>query len=127
VGINPNTDASVILATTNGGIGGVTTPQLTLKLSGLSSGVLKLGKRLTIKGTVTSTSLAGEKITLTVQRKVGAKWRKVTSAARVISTSGAYSWRYKPTKKGSYRLRATIAKTATHAAARTMWHAFKVK
>ena len=42
------------------------TPKLTLKLSGLKSGVLKLGKRVTAKGKVTPTSLAGGKVVLTV-------------------------------------------------------------
>ena len=103
------------------------TPKLTLKLSGLKSGALKLGKRLTAKGSVTPTSLAGSKVTLAVQRKRGGKWRKVTSLARTISASGAYSWKYKPTKKGSYRIQATIARAAANTAAETTWRTFKVK
>ena len=67
------------------------TPKLTFMLSGLSSGTLKLGKRLTAKGTVTPISLAGSKVTLTVQRKQGGKWRKVKSLAWTIGTRGAYS------------------------------------
>ena len=102
-------------------------PHLTLKLSGLKGGALKLGKRLTAKGTVTPTSLAGSKVTLTVQRKVGGKWRKVKTMTAAIGAGGTYSCKYKPAKKGSYRLRATIAKTATHTAARTTWRTFKVK
>ena len=37
------------------------------------------------------------------------------------------TWAYKPAKKGAYRLQVTIAKTATHVAARTKWLGFKVK
>ena len=55
------------------------TPKLTLKLSGLRSDALKLGKRVTAKGTMTPTSLAGSKVTLTVQKK-GAKWVNVKTA-----------------------------------------------
>ena len=33
----------------------------------------------------------------------------------MISASGAYSWKYKPAKRGAYRMRATIAKTAAPA------------
>ncbi len=40
---------------------------------------------------------------------------------------GAYGWTYKPVKKGSYRLRAAIARTATRTAGRTTWRRFKVK
>ena len=103
------------------------TPHLTLKLSGLISGALKLGKRLTAKGSVMPTSLAGAKVTLAVQRKVGGKWRKVISVAHTVAASGAYGWKYKPAKKGSYRIRATIAKTAANTAAATKWNTFKVK
>ena len=103
------------------------TPKLTLELSGLKSGVLKLGKRLTAKGAVTPKSLAGNKVTLTVQRKQGGKWHKVTSVACTIAANGAYGLKYKPVKKGSYRMRATIAKTAANTAATTTWRTFKVK
>ena len=106
---------------------GQTTTKLTLKLSGLTHRVLKLGKRLTARGSVTPSSLAGGKVTLTVQRKQAGKWRKVTSLVRTISASGAYSATYRPAKKGSYRLRAAIAKTATNTAAATKWETFTVK
>jgi hypothetical protein len=105
----------------------VVTPTLTLKLSGLTKGALTLGKRVTAKGTVTPTSLAGDKVTLTVQRKSGTKWRKVTSLAATIGASGAYSCKYKPATMGSYRIRATIAKSAANTAAATKWLTFKVK
>ena len=102
-------------------------PHLTLKLSGLKGDALKLGNRLTAKGTATPLSLAGSKVTLTVQCKQGGKWRKAKTVTRTIGASGTYSWKYKPAKKGSYRIQATIAKTATHTAAKTKWLKFKVK
>ena len=76
-------------------------PTLTLKLSGPTSGVLKLGRHFTAKGTLTPTTLAGEKVTLTLQRYRLGKWRKVTNATRTISTSGAYAWNYRPSARGS--------------------------
>jgi len=103
------------------------TPTLYLKLSGLKHGALKLGKRLTAKGSVTPTSLAGSKVTLTVQRKQGSKWRKAKGLTCKISAGGTYSRTYKPTRKGSYRIRATIAKTAANTAAASKWLKFKVK
>ena len=105
----------------------VVTPKVTLKLSGLTSGALKLGKRVTAKGRVTPSSLAGSKVKLSVQKKKGAKWVTVKSTARTIGVSGAYSWKYKPAKRGAYRMRATVAKNAAHAAAATPWRKFKVK
>ena len=75
-------------------------PKVTLKLSGLKSGAMKLGKRVTATGKVTPTSLAGSKVRLTVQKKRGARWVTVKSVARTISASGAYSWKYKPRQEG---------------------------
>jgi len=102
------------------------TPKATLKLSGLTSGAMKLGRSVTAKGKVTPTSLAGSKVKLTVQKKRGARWVTVKSVARTISASGAYSWKYKPATRGAYHMRATIAKTAAHTAARTKWRTFRV-
>ena len=62
-----------------------------------------------------------------MQKKRGARWITVKSTARTISASGAYSWKYKPAKRGAYRMRATVAKTTAHAAAATPWRKFKVK
>jgi photosystem II stability/assembly factor-like uncharacterized protein len=102
-------------------------PTITLKLSGLKSGAVKLGKSVSAGGLVTPTSLAGSKVTLTVQLKKGAKWVKARTFSAAIASTGAYSWKFKPAKKGAYRVQATIAKTATHAAVTTKWLAFKVR
>jgi hypothetical protein len=102
-------------------------PTVTLMLSGLKSGAIRLGKSVTAKGTVTPTSLAGRKITLTVQKKSGTKWVKAKTGVATLSATGAYGWRYKPTTKGAYRVQAKIAKTTTSAAATTKWRSFKVK
>jgi len=104
----------------------VFTPTLTLKLSGLTSGAMRLGRSVTAKGIVTPTSLAGSRVKLTAQRK-GATWVSVKSVARTISATGAYRWMYKPATRGAYHMRATIAKTAAHTAAKTKWRPFKVK
>jgi photosystem II stability/assembly factor-like uncharacterized protein len=105
----------------------VVKPKLSLKLGGLRRGALKLGRRLTVAGKVTPTSLAGSKVKLSVQRKRVRRWVKVTTVQRTISTTGAYSWRYKPARRGSYRMRATIAKSATNTSAKTTWRTFKVR
>jgi len=96
-------------------------PTLTLKLTGLKSGSIKLGKSVTAKGVVTPASLAGGKVALKAQLKKGAKWVKAKAFSALITSTGAYSWKYKPAKKGSYRVQAVIAGTAAHAAATTKW------
>jgi hypothetical protein len=125
--------SGIITVTTAGGMATSATrftimvkPQLTLKLSGLSGAVLVLGKTLSLSGTVTPASLGGT-VTLTVQREQSSKWLAVTSSARTISGSGTYSWTYRPVKKGTYRIKTTIAATAAHAAATTMWTVFTVR
>ena len=105
----------------------ISTQTMTLKLSGLKSGSLKHGKSVTAKGFVTPTSLVGSKVTLTAQLKKASKWVKAKTASATITATGAYSWKYKPAKKGAYRIQAAIAKNATNAAATTKWLAFKVK
>ena len=105
----------------------VFTPTVALKLNGLRSGAIRLGKRVTAKGKVTPTSLAGSKVTLTVQKKSGRRWATVKSTARTIGATGSYSWQYKPAKRGAYHIRTTITATAAHAAAKTPWRSFRVK
>jgi hypothetical protein len=101
-------------------------PILTLKLNGLTSGTMRLGKVLTATGKVAPTNLGG-KVTLTVQREQSGHWLAVTSVSRTISTTGTYSWPYKPSKRAIYRIKTTIATVSTHTAATTAWLAFKVK
>ena len=98
----------------------------TITLAGLKAGALKRGKTVTIKGAV-KPARAGS-VTLAIERKVGAKWVKAKSVSRAMNaTSGAYSYGYKPTKTGSYRVKASVAKTAAYAAATTAYKTFKVK
>jgi hypothetical protein len=106
---------------------GAVKPTLTLKLTGLTSGSLKLGKILTASGKVTPTNLGG-KVTLTVQREQGGHWLAVTSVLRtLITTTGAYGWVYRPTERATYRIKTTITRTVSHTAATTMWLGFAVK
>ena len=118
--------ASVILATTNGGSGGVTTPQLTLKLSGLKSGAIQARQRLTAKGTVTPHAWSAARSPSPCSAR-SRQVRKVKSLRCTIAASGTYSCKYKPARKGGYRLRATIAKTDANTAAATKWLRFRVK
>jgi hypothetical protein len=104
----------------------VVAPRLKVKLGGLRSGALKLHKRLTAKGVATPTCLAGSKVVLKLQKKAR-KWVTVKTARCVIRGNGAFRWKYRPGKKGAYRLQATIAKTATNTAVQTKWCRFKVR
>ncbi len=104
----------------------IVTPKVTLALSGLKNHVVKLGRNVTARGKVTPTSLAGSKVKITVQKRIGGKWRKVKSVMRTIRANGVfYYWKYLPPKSGTYRMRTTIAKTSTNASAATKWHRFK--
>ena len=42
-------------------------------------------------------------------------------------SGGRTTWKYRPAKRGAYRVRLTMAKTATHAATQTKWRSFKVR
>ena len=104
----------------------VLAPRATLRLSGLRRGALRLRSRVTVKGVVTPAALAGDKMTLLVQRRSG-RWVKAATRSCTIRSGGAYSWKYRPGKRGAYRVRATLAKTATHLATTTSWRTFRVK
>ena len=102
-------------------------PAVTLTLSGLSGGTLKLGRSVTATGNVTPTGLAGSKVTLTVHLKKGATWAKVKTTVAITGPSGTYSSKYKPARKGFYRMQTALAATDAHAAAATEWLTFRVK
>jgi hypothetical protein len=85
--------------------------------------------RKTVKFTGTAgplPSLAGAKVNLKVERKVGTKWIKMKTAAKTVGATGAFSWSYKTAKKGTHRVTASIAKTSTHTAKKLV-KSFKVK
>ena len=114
-----------ILATSTGG-----EPPLTLKLSGLKHGAMKLGKRVTAKGMVTRSAVAGpagDKVKLTVQKKKRTTWVRVKTVKRTITAGGAYSWKYKPARKGAYRMLATVLMSVKQGTAGTGWRTFRVK
>jgi hypothetical protein len=99
---------------------------VTISLTGIKSGVLKLHKSVVIKGAV-KPARSG-RATVTIQRKSGSKWVSAkTVGAAVNATSGAYSCSYKPTTAGTYRAKTSVAKTAAWAAATTAYKTFKVK
>jgi hypothetical protein len=102
-------------------------PTVTLGLSGPKSGAMNLGKTVTATGKVTPSSLAGRTVTLTVQVKMFGRWVKAKTGSATISSRATYTWKYKPAKKGAYRMQATIAARATNTAATTVWLTFKVR
>ncbi len=86
---------------------------------------VKVRKAVKISGTAKPIpTLKGAKVTLKIERKAGAKWVKSKTAAKTVSAKGAFALSYKPTKKGSYRVTASIAKTKTYTA-KSMTKAFK--
>jgi hypothetical protein len=101
-------------------------PTITLKLSGLTAGVMRLGHIVTATGAVTPLSLVGSRVVLSVQVKIGGTWVKVKTTSASISPKGKYSWKYAPAERGSYRMRAQITATEDYPAATTTWRTFIV-
>ncbi len=102
-------------------------PTITLRLSGLTSGAAKLGRSVTAKGRVTPTSLAGGKVKLCVRLRKAGSWVTVKTVSVIIKAGGAYTRIFKPAKKGSYRVMASVGRTAVNTPARTAWIAFRVR
>ncbi len=115
-------ESGSVMRTSTGG-----KPPVTLKLSGLRSGSLRLGRRVTASGKVPPPHEAGDRVTVTVQRKRGGRWVAAGSSARSQTLAGAYEWKYRPAATGSYRMRARVRAAAGHPAARTTWKNFSVR
>jgi hypothetical protein len=103
------------------------TPVTTIMTAKVSPTTVKLNKSVTISGTVTpAAQLAGAKVTILVNRKSGTKWVKAKSATATASATGAFSWKYKVTKKGSYQVKTSVKATPTYKA-KTVTKTFKTK
>jgi hypothetical protein len=89
---------------------------------------IKLKKTVKTTGAVTPVAtLAGKKVALRVDLKKGKKWVKAKTAKATVTATGTYSWKYKPLKKGTFRVKASIAGTATYKASKSAYKTFKVK
>ena len=89
---------------------------------------IKLKKSVVASGAVTpAADLAGIKVVLKAEMKVGSAWKAAKTTSSVVSATGTYSWTYKPAKKGSYRMTATIVATTDHQGSKSPTRAFKVK
>ncbi len=90
---------------------------------------IKLHKTVKTTGAVTPVAtLAGKKVALRVDFKKGTKWVKAKTASATVTKTGTYSWTYKPLKKGTFRLKASIAARAgVYKASQTTYRTFKVK
>ncbi len=103
----------------------VVATKVTLKVAPTT---IKLRKTVKASGMATpATTLAAKKVALRADFKKGAKWVKVASKSVTVTSTGAYSWKYKPGKKGTYHITASIAKSATYKASKSKAMTFKVK
>ena len=101
----------------------VSPAQVRLSLKGLHAGALVLGRRVTAACRVTPAELAGGTGRITVQKKTGSRWVRVGGARWIIGNDGAHSWKYKPAKRGDYRMRAAVDGVP----ATSPWRKFKVR
>lgn len=100
------------------------TTRVTLRVVTMS---VALGKTVRSSGTLRPASLAGSRVALTVKVRANGEWKTARTALRITTSTGAYAWAYRPSRRGRYRLQATIAKTAAHTAAQSLRVAFSVR
>jgi hypothetical protein len=98
-------------------------PALSLKLSATK---IKLHKTVTATGIMHRVTKGGTVIIL-VQKKRGSAWKKVTSKVVTSTKLETYSWKYKPAKKGSYRMQASVKASGKILAGKTVYKTFVVK
>lgn len=90
--------------------------------------MIRRGRTVKASGATTpAATLAGKNARLTVQRKVSTRWVAAKPVTRTITATGTYSWKYKPLKKGLYRVQASIAASTTYKASKTTYKSFRVK
>ncbi|MEI6725768.1 MAG: hypothetical protein WCN81_06060 [Actinomycetes bacterium] len=105
-------------------VAGVTAkPVLTVAVSPSS---VKVKKSIKANG-LAYTGPVASKVTVTVQKQSGAKWTKVTSKVVTATSAGAWSYSYKATKKGSFRVMTTTPAATGVTAGSVTSKTFKVK
>jgi hypothetical protein len=102
--------------------------KITLKFSGLTAGTIKLGRTVTAKGVVTPLSV-GAKVTILIQKKNSlGRFVKFTTKTGLIKALGNYSIAWRTSKRGVFRMQASIGASATHTKAKSlMSKSFRVK
>jgi photosystem II stability/assembly factor-like uncharacterized protein len=117
--VGPN---SHLMTTANGG-----GPLLFLRLRGLTRRTIHLGDRVTALGVVHQPLPADGKVRLPVWRETRrGGWTVAATHVGTLSDVGSYRWRYRPTRKGDYRVKAYIHSRPDLSAA-TVWHDFSVR
>jgi photosystem II stability/assembly factor-like uncharacterized protein len=111
-----------LMTTANGGA-----PLLYLRLRGLRHRAIQLGDRVAALGVVHPPLPSDGKVRLQVFRQIGGGgWAAVGVHAGRLSEDGAFRWRYRPTRRGNYGIKAHIHPTP-EVAASTNWHLFSVR
>jgi len=91
---------------------GAVTTTVSLKVA---PATVKLKKSVKATGLAAPTvELVGSKVAFKVEMEKSGKWVKVKTGSANVLVTGKYSWPYKPTKRGTYRITATIAASAGH-------------
>jgi hypothetical protein len=99
-------------------------PALSLAVSATR---ITLGKTVTAKG-IMHRVVTGGTVNVLVQKKNSSGVFKTLLTKRVVSTAlETYSWKYKPGKKGSYRMRASVPASGKILAGKTAYKTFAVK
>jgi hypothetical protein len=101
------------------------TPDLTIMIRGfdvapITPARVKLGRTLTVHGTVAPADLGG-KATIRIKQRVAGRWVTRIIVKRTISATGTYGWKWTPKSRGAYRVDARIPATAAHRGVVTRW------
>jgi hypothetical protein len=103
------------------------TARLSLRLGGLRHGVLRRGRRLTMKAHLTPSVLAGSRVRFVLERRRHRHWYRVLTRTRTTGSTGRASASCIIRRGGTYRVWATIAKAGANTAARSRWHKVVVR
>ena len=92
----------------------------------------KLGRTVYVKGTVTPNhyrlddgATAG-KVTVTAYKYKSTGWAKVKSSTRTLTSTSRYTWSWKPSARGTYKLATTFKGDPSHLGATSTYKYVKV-
>jgi hypothetical protein len=102
-------------------------PRVTLRVRGMTAGVLRLGHRLGMTATARPSDMAGETVKFNVQQRVRAEWVTRFTVKRTVSAAAACCCTYTPRARGLYRAKAVSVKSADYARVSSGWREFRVR
>ena len=120
-----------VVVVTRGGRTSMAKPFVVTAVSSLTlrvaRSVVPSGRAVKLTGALRPTGLTAAGVIVTVQRRVAGVWKTVRTVTRGVTPSGTYAWSFRTSRRGSYRISASLVASPGATAAATSWVVFRVR